>query len=111
MHVHILHARNDGDISFRESEALFAPLQAAMLGEEGVASTEERRSIHGGERVKRGAFAYKKIEDAKGRRTVELEVVRFGGHNEVVGWTQVALAVRRGFERGERRGRVGLDVE
>ncbi|KAF2032303.1 hypothetical protein EK21DRAFT_99168 [Setomelanomma holmii] len=96
LHIHLIHARNDGDITFRESEALFAPLQ---------------RSIHGSERVKRGAFAYKKVEDAKESRTVELEVVRFGGHNEVVGWTQVGLAVRRGFERVGRRGRVGLDVE
>lgn len=109
----MLHARNDADISFREAEALFQPLQSQMLGEEGVSATEERRSIHGGERVKRGAFAYKRVEDAKGSRVVELEVVRYGGHNEVVGWTQVALAVRRGFERAEkgRRGKVGLDVE
>lgn len=84
-----------------------------MLSEEGVSATEERRSIHGGERVKRGAFAYKRVEDAKGERVVELEIVRFGGHNEVVGWTQVALAVRRGFVDKEagRRGKVGLDVE
>lgn len=84
-----------------------------MLGGEGVAATEERRSIHGGERVKRGAFAYKKVEDARGERSVELEVVRFGGHNEIVGWTQVSLAVRRAFVKAEnvRRGNVGLDVE
>ena len=46
----------------------------------------------------------------KGERCIELEVTRYGGHNEVVGWTQVALAVRRAFER---RGRMkpGLDVE
>jgi len=113
LHVHILHARNDADITFRESEALYQPLQSALLGEEGVSATEERRSIHGGERVKRGAFAYKKVEDSKGKRVVELEVVRFGGHNEVVGWNQVGLAVRRGLLRGEgvRRGKVGLDVE
>ncbi|KAF2823552.1 alpha/beta-hydrolase [Ophiobolus disseminans] len=108
VHIHILHARNDADISFRESEGLYQPLQSVMLGEEGASATEERRSIHGGERVKRGAFAYKKVEDAGGRRVVELEVVRYGGHNEVVGWTQVALAVRRGFERGRR---VGVDEE
>jgi hypothetical protein len=84
-----------------------------MLGEEGVSATEERRSIHGGDRVKRGAFAYKKVEDAKGEKCVELEIVRFGGHNEVVGWTQVGLAIRRAFEKSEgvRRGKVGLDVE
>lgn len=74
-----------------------------------VSAEETRRSVHGGERVKRGAFAYKKVEDSKGERLIELEVTRYGGHNEVVGWSQVALAVRRGFEK--RRLRPGLDVE
>jgi pimeloyl-ACP methyl ester carboxylesterase len=113
LHIHILHARNDADIPFYEAEEVYQPLQSLMLGGEGVSATEERRSIHGAERVKRGAFAYKKVEDAKGERSVELEIVRFGGHNEVVGWTQVSLAVRRAFEKAEglRRGKVGLDVE
>lgn len=83
---------------------------AAGDAAEDVSTEETRRSIHGGERVKRGAFAYKKVEDGKGERCIELEVTRYGGHNEVVGWAQVALAVRRAFER---RGRMkpGLDVE
>jgi hypothetical protein len=80
-----------------------------MLAEEGVSAEEERRSIHGGERVKRGAFVYKKIEDDEGQRTVELEVVRYASHNEIVGWTQVSLAVRRAFER--RSMKLGQDVE
>lgn len=80
-----------------------------MLVEEGASSTDERRTIHGGERVRRGAFAYKKVEDARGEKSVELEVVRYGGHNEVVGWTQVSLAIRRAFERKTLR--PGLDVE
>jgi hypothetical protein len=109
LHIHILHARNDADIPFHEAEDVYQPLQSLMLGGEGVSTTEERRSIHGAERVKRGAFAYKKVEDAKGERSVELEIVRFGGHNEVVGWTQVSLAVRRAFAR--RSLRPGLDVE
>ncbi|EMD65513.1 hypothetical protein COCSADRAFT_159156 [Bipolaris sorokiniana ND90Pr] len=113
--ISLLHARNDQDISYHESETLFEPLQTLMLGSAetaaDVAAEETRRSIHGGERVKRGAFAYKKVEDAKGERCVELEVTRYGGHNEVVGWAQVALAVRRAFERRARRMRPGLDVE
>ena len=109
----LLHARNDQDIDFRQSEALFQPLQSTMLAEEGVSAREERRSIHGAQRVRRGAFAYKKVEDSRGERVCELEVVRYGGHNEVVGWTQVSLAVRRAFEAVEARAErgVGLDVE
>lgn len=109
LRLSLLHARNDQHITFRLSESLYALLESAMLAEEGVSSTEERRSIHGGERVKRGAFAYRKVEDAAGERSVELEVVRYGGHNELVGWSQVALAVRRAFKK--KNFRVGLDVE
>jgi pimeloyl-ACP methyl ester carboxylesterase len=104
IHITILHARNDQDIDFRLSETLYAALEKSFLGKENVVSGQERRSIHGGERVKRGAFAYRFVEDAdvglEGGRSVELEVVRYGGHNELVGWSQVGLAVRRmGVER------------
>ncbi|KAI4652738.1 uncharacterized protein J4E78_007565 [Alternaria triticimaculans] len=108
-HITLLHARNDQDITYWESEALFQPLATQMLTEEGVVAEEERRTIQGANRVKRGAFAYKKVEDDKGDRMVELEVVRYGGHNEVVGWTQVSLAIRRAFVRKTMR--PGLDVE
>ena len=109
LRISILHARNDGDISFRHSEQLYNPLEMALLGEEGATSSEERRSIHGGERVNRGAFAYRKVEDAGGERRVELEIVRYGGHNEVVGFAQVGLAVRRAFK--VKTFKPGLDVE
>lgn len=94
----ILHARNDPDIDFREAEALYVSLETVMLREEGARATEERRSIHGGERVRRGAFAYRRVESGNAERAVELEVLRFGGHDNVMGWTQVSLAVRRAFE-------------
>jgi hypothetical protein len=60
--------------------------------------------------VKRGAFAYRNVEDGDGERSVELEVVRYGGHNAVVGFSQVSLAVRRAL-KGRKTLRPGLDVE
>lgn len=110
IHISILHARNDQDIPFRLSELLYNDLETSFLGEENVVSSEERRSIQGGERVKRGAFAYRNVENAEGSKSVELEIVRYGGHNEVVGWSQVALAVRRAW-KGRKTLRPGLDVE
>lgn len=114
----ILHARNDQDIPFQLSEAVYTGLESLFLGSENVVQEEERRSIHGGERVKRGAFAYRKVEDGvsvggDGGRSVELEVVRYGGHNEVVGFAQVSLAVRRAFKAAEEGNKFvpGLDVE
>lgn len=91
------------------AEALYAPLEAVMLAEEGVSAVEERRTIHGGERVRRGAFAYKRVEDANAERVVEVEVVRFGGHNEMLGWSPVGLALRRVWKK--KRFVPGLDVE
>ncbi|CAI6335735.1 unnamed protein product [Periconia digitata] len=109
LHLALLHARNDQDIGFKLSEQLYTPLETLLLREEGVSAAEERMSIHGKERVRRGAFAYRSVEDANGERTVELEIVKYGGHNEIVGWPQVALAVRRSFQR--KMFRPGLDVE
>lgn len=110
VHLTILHARNDQDIDFRLSEGVYRDLEKSFLGGENVISTEERRSIHGGERVKRGAFAYRNVEDSDGLRSIELEVVRYGGHNDVVGYAQVSLAVRRAW-KGRKTLKPGLDVE
>jgi hypothetical protein len=114
----ILHARNDQDIPFQLSEVLYTGLEKLFLGQENVVREEERRSIHGGERVKRGSFAYRKVEDGVSvsggvGRSVELEIVRYGGHNEVVGFAQVSLAVRRAFKAAEEGKKFvpGLDVE
>ena len=114
----ILHARNDQDIPFQLSEIVYTRLEGLFLGQEHVVQEEERRSIHGGERVKRGAFAYRKFEEGVSsigdtKRSVELEVVRYGGHNEVVGFAQVSLAVRRAFKAAEEANKFvpGLDVE
>lgn len=109
LHLQILHARNDQEIPFEAAEKVYGPLEGVMLGEEGATSVEERRSLHGGERVRRGAFAFRKVESGAGERSVEVEVVRYGGHSEGVGWGQVSLAVRRAF--GTRVFRPGLDVE
>ncbi|KAJ4286046.1 hypothetical protein N0V90_013393 [Kalmusia sp. IMI 367209] len=76
LHLTILHARNDQEFTFQIAETVYSPLESIMLAEEGATSVEERRSIHGGERVKRGAFAYRKVETSNGERSVELEVVR-----------------------------------
>lgn len=110
VHITILHSRNDQDIDFRLSETVYAQLEQQLLSEDHVVSEQERRSIHGGERVKRGAFAYRRVEDASRTRSVEMEIVRYGGHNDVVGWSQVNLVVRRAV-KGRKILRPGLDVE
>lgn len=99
LHITILHARNDQEFPFQIAETVYEPLETLMLAEDGASSVSERRSIQGGERVQRGAFAYRKVETKEGERSVEVEVVRYGGHSEGVGWGQVSLAVRRAWRR------------
>jgi len=130
--VTVLHARDDGDISWKLGEEVFKGMERVMMGEEGVVRTDERRSVLGRERVTRGAVVYRAVEDWAGsaERVVELEVVRYGGefgavsyspmqrfgegwmagldvykitltgtgHNRIVTFAPVALAVTRAFE-------------
>ena len=103
IHMTILHARNDPEIDFRLSEAVYDGLESSFMESEGdVQKTQERRSVQGAGEVKRGAFAYRSVGDARGLVRVELEVVRYGGHDAVVGFSQVSLAVRRALKgRGD----------
>ncbi|KAF2814906.1 alpha/beta-hydrolase [Mytilinidion resinicola] len=108
LRLSVLHARDDPDINWKLGEKVFEALEKEMLRGGQVAQTEERRSVIGVDRVSRGAFVYRAVEDvvvggadeegAGGRgRFVELEIVRYGGHNRVVTYTPVMLAVKRAF--------------
>lgn len=103
--VTIVHARDDADINWKLGEDVYAGMEMAMVGDAGVAKTEERKSVVGFERVTRGAVVYRAVEDwpvdgrgVDGGRVVELEVVRYGGHNRVVTYSPVTLAVMRAFD-------------
>ncbi|GAB7353716.1 hypothetical protein MBLNU459_g4116t1 [Dothideomycetes sp. NU459] len=75
--VAIVHAQNDGDISVHQSAALFA----RAVGAEGTWMGTSGASW--------------KVE---GSPRVSLEIVEFGGHNRIVTYAPVALAVMRAFE-------------
>lgn len=75
--VHILHARDDQDIAFAQSEKLFAmavgrEVEALALGAREVAE--------------------------EGKVKVRVEMLEFGMHNRVVTYAPVGLAVMRAFE-------------
>jgi abhydrolase domain-containing protein 12 len=76
--VHILHARDDQDIAFAQSEKLFA----MAVGKEVEALELGVREVVG--------------ED--GRVGVRVEMLEFGMHNRVVTYAPVGLAVMRAFE-------------
>ena len=120
--IHVLHPRNDVNVHFRLGEAVYEGLEREMVGDEGVVSVHQRRSVEkekgvlreeGVRSVTRGAFAYRRVEHNTryGGRVAELEVLRFGGHNEVAGWENVGLAVRRAIIEIKGWRRPGLDTE
>ncbi|KAI4728801.1 alpha/beta-hydrolase [Aureobasidium sp. EXF-10728] len=75
--VHILHARDDQDISFAQSEKLFA---VAVGKEVEVLPLGVREVVR------------------EGRIKVRVEMLEFGMHNRVVTYAPVGLAVMRAFE-------------
>jgi abhydrolase domain-containing protein 12 len=75
--VHILHARDDQDIAFAQSEKLFA----MAVGKE----------------VEALGLGVKEVE-GEGRVKVRMEMLEFGMHNRVVTYAPVGLAVMRAFE-------------
>ena len=92
--VQIIHAKNDFDIPWPHSDALFA---AAAEGtrENGVAPAE----LEKGKRVTEdadGSFINAWVS-GDGEKRVRQEVLRYGGHNRIVTYAPVALAARRAF--------------
>ena len=75
--VHILHARDDQDIAYKQSEKLFA-----------VATGKEVEDLPLGVRE----------EVKEGKVKVRIEMLEYGMHNRVVTYAPVGLAVMRAFE-------------
>jgi abhydrolase domain-containing protein 12 len=76
--VHILHARDDQDIAFAQSEKLFA----MAVGKE----------------VEALGLGVREVVGEDGRVGVRVEMLEFGMHNRVVTYAPVGLAVMRAFE-------------
>ncbi|KAI5199794.1 alpha/beta-hydrolase [Aureobasidium subglaciale] len=75
--VHILHARDDQDIAFAQTEKLFA-----------MATGKEVEVLPLGIRD----------DDREGRVKVRVEMLEYGMHNRIVTYAPVQLAVMRAFE-------------
>jgi abhydrolase domain-containing protein 12 len=76
--VHILHARDDQDIAFAQSEKLFA-----------MAVGREVESL---------PLGIREVGAAEGKTGVRVEMLEYGMHNRVVTYAPVGLAVMRAFE-------------
>jgi abhydrolase domain-containing protein 12 len=76
--VHILHARDDQDIAFAQSEKLFA--------------------MAVGKKVEALGLGVNEVVGVEGIVGVRVEMLEFGMHNRVVTYAPVGLAVMRAFE-------------
>ncbi|KAI4753522.1 alpha/beta-hydrolase [Aureobasidium sp. EXF-3400] len=76
--VHILHARDDQDIAFAQSEKLFA-----------MAVGREVESL---------PLGVREVVAVEGKTEVRVEMLEYGMHNRVVTYAPVGLAVMRAFE-------------
>lgn len=100
----LLHAKDDFEIPFQHSEALFrATANATMsqshggvLNEEDLDRMVERRTVKGdnGDLVRTWATV---ASDGKGRTLISEEVTVCGGHNRVMTYSSAALTVWRAF--------------
>lgn len=75
--VHILHARDDQDISFVQSEKLFA-----------MATAKDVEAL---------PLGVREVEAGAGKVGIRVEMLEFGMHNRVVTYAPVSLAVMRAF--------------
>ncbi|KAF2088794.1 alpha/beta-hydrolase [Saccharata proteae CBS 121410] len=103
LRLHILHAKNDVNIPRRHGEALYRVASGALgmtsdgveQGEARVVQGENDGSGGGGET---GSMGWRRRRSDGGGREVLLDVLAWGGHNRVVTFAPVQLAVLRGFD-------------
>ncbi|EON62560.1 hypothetical protein W97_01784 [Coniosporium apollinis CBS 100218] len=101
LRLHILHARNDFDIPWRQgSDLFFTAANASSAADGGVtkAEFEERKEV-----VEKGEGGRTEVWKFGEGSTVIFEFLRHGGHNRVVTYSPVALAALRAFEAAEGR--------
>jgi abhydrolase domain-containing protein 12 len=118
LRLFLLHARDDYEIPWGNSDALFAVAANATSWEE-----TEGRGMEGGliERLKKkrtrelgvGSGGWESTwNDGRGRRVVQ-RVVPFGGHNRVTTYADLGVLVLRafGFGEGSEEGKRGLELD
>lgn len=91
LRLHIMHARNDWEIPWLSSEENFKAADDGLVDENGEGKSVSLTGDMDSTRRKVVALGEDK------RVELILEVLRFGGHNQIVAGVPVAIAVLRGF--------------
>ncbi|OJD36825.1 alpha beta-hydrolase [Diplodia corticola] len=119
LRLHVIHAKDDFDIPWTHGQALYEAASAAVVNQTSSTAGGEEAKIEDvvvqadGERTARLRRTAMKTKTAGGggggggdyaRVDVRMDLVPFGGHNRVVTFAPVALAVRRAFDAAAAAG-------
>ncbi|KAL2353013.1 Alpha/Beta hydrolase protein [Cryomyces antarcticus] len=96
--LQIVHAVDDADISYHQSEMLYTAVSAAAprQGGFGRIAVGSQAVVNSPPSITGRGPRLEELDGMHGSK-IRLEVLKFGGHNRIVSYAPVALAVRRAF--------------
>ncbi|KAL3590421.1 hypothetical protein FPOAC2_12612 [Fusarium poae] len=95
LRLNLVHAKNDKDIPWTEDNKLFRAAVQEMVGvmdDEEFAAWKEERTVH------KGKDAFVATWTAQPDMIIRQELFPYGGHNDIMGHSPVALAIMRAFD-------------
>ncbi|KAK7547720.1 Alpha/Beta hydrolase protein [Phyllosticta citricarpa] len=99
LRLHVLHAKNDWDIPWKHGQQVWEVASEKLIemggGEQAVKVVERRLEADGGR-----SGVMRRVADGLGNE-VRMDLVPYGGHNRLVTFATVTLAVQRAFDAAE----------
>ncbi|KAK7431190.1 hypothetical protein QQZ08_002230 [Neonectria magnoliae] len=95
LRINLVHAKNDADIPWTEDNKLFrsaANETVGILGDAEFDAWKEQRT------VRKGDDAFVTTWTAEPNIVIRQELFPYGGHNDLMGYAPVALAIMRAFD-------------
>ncbi|CEJ85289.1 hypothetical protein VHEMI03725 [[Torrubiella] hemipterigena] len=91
----MIHAKDDWDIPYTEDDKLFksAAMQTTdLVSDQEFATLKEQRTVH------RGKDSFETIWRAEPDIVIRQELYPYGGHNDIMGFAPVSLAIMKCFD-------------
>ncbi|KAH7155742.1 Alpha/Beta hydrolase protein [Dactylonectria estremocensis] len=95
LRINLVHAKNDGDIPWTEDNKLF---RAAANETVGILDDGEFDAWKEQRTVRKGDDAFVTTWTAEPNIIIRQELFPYGGHNDIMGYAPVALAIMRAFD-------------
>lgn len=95
LRLHVIHAKDDFDIPWAHGVGIYESASAALTAAEGDKAVVTDVSVPG---VTGRTARIRRTASADGRVDLRMDLLAYGGHNRVVMFAPVAIAVQRAFE-------------